>query len=83
MQSHSTTTTGAKWDLSWRHKQQKGHTQLYLLLSAFNPRCDHSAYRNVLESALTAGHSPCIEDRKGRNALFVLCERMACIPLGK
>ena len=79
---------GALWDLDWRHKQQRGQTQLYLLLSTFSPLpspdCDRSrsAYCFLLASALDAGLSPTREDKKGRSALFVLCERMACTTLG-
>jgi hypothetical protein len=68
------------------HKQQKGQTQLYLLLSSFvsSPQqADIDAYCFVLASALNAGQNPALEDRKGRNALFVLCDRMAQIPLGE
>ena len=79
-------TTGAKWDVDWTHKQQKGQTQLYLLLSSFASsaqQADTDAYCFVLASALNAGQNPALEDRKGRNALFVLCDRMAQIPLGE
>ena len=81
--------TGALWDLDWRHKQQRGQTQLYLLLSSFSPLpspdCDssRSAYYFLLASALSAGFSPTREDKKGRSALFLLCERMACVTLGQ
>ena len=79
-------TIGAKWDVDWMHKQQKGQTQLYLLLSSFAPsvqQADIDAYCFVLASALNAGQNPALEDRKGRNALFILCDRMAQIPLGE
>ena len=79
-------TIGAKWDVDWMHKQQKGQTQLYLLLSSFAPsvqQADIDAYCFVLASALNACQNPALEDRKGRNALFLLCDRMAQIPLGE
>ena len=41
------------------------------------------AYCYVLASALSNGLNPALEDRKGRNVLFVLCDRMACFPLGE
>lgn len=70
---------GAHWDNTWR--SPNGCSQLHLLLSAFPPsREDSATYRAVLKSALDFGLSPALEDDRGRNALFVLCEQMAMTP---
>jgi hypothetical protein len=71
---------GAVWDSNWNGIN--GSSQLYLLLSAFPPaREDISSYRYLLTSALEAGCSPMLEDEKGRNSLFILCEQMAGVSL--
>ncbi len=36
-------------------------------------------YRALLKSALEHGLSPAVEDERGRNALFVLCEQMSSV----
>jgi hypothetical protein len=70
--------SGAHWDSAWR--TPRGCTQLHLFLAAFPPtREDSSMYRALLKSALEHGVNPAMEDDRGRNALFVLCEQMCLI----
>ena len=70
---------GARWDPSYRSPH--GQTQLYLFLSAYPPaRDDNEVYHYLLRSALAQGLSPLVEDTRGRNALFVLCEQLAGLP---
>eukprot|EP01034_Spumella_vulgaris_P021576 gene21576-27614_t len=70
--------SGAHWDSAWR--TPRGCSQLHLFLAAFPPtREDSSMYRALLKSALEHGVNPAVEDDRGRNALFVLCEQMCLI----
>ena len=76
-------STGAQWDVEWRHK---GQTQLHLLISSFSPSPIQKymdAFCFTLSSALSAGHNPALQDRKGRNALFIMCERLSLFSAGE
>jgi hypothetical protein len=72
---------------TWGPSSRKGckDNQLHLLLGAFpstNPTVEEtSAYRFLLSSAL-ASLDPTSEDTSGRNAVFILCDRLANIPAG-
>jgi hypothetical protein len=70
---------GAKWDPLWRGHHKSN--QLYLILHAFPPaKEDIRSYRSLVHSAINdGGFNPCIEDEKGRNCFFVVCERMATV----
>ncbi len=70
---------GAKWDPLWRGHHKSN--QLYLILHAFPPaKEDIRSYRSLVFSAINeGGFNPCIEDEKGRNCFFVVCERMATV----
>ena len=71
---------GARWDPALRIGA-KHHSQLYLLVSGFPPaKEDSAAYRYIIESALAARCDPLLEDEKGRNMIFFLCEQMAFVP---
>ena len=41
------------------------------------------AFCFTLSSALSAGHNPALQDRKGRNALFIMCERLSLFSAGE
>jgi hypothetical protein len=70
---------GARWDPNWR--APGGISQLHLLLAAFPPyREESGTYRALLKSALEDALNPAIEDDRGRNSLFILCEAMASVP---
>lgn len=78
-------TSGATWESPSCSRQGRGHkdNQLHLLLQAFpskNPTAEETvAYRFLLSSALIS-LDPTAEDFKGRNGIFVLCNRLANIP---
>ena len=81
--SYSNSYTGAQWDVEWRHK---GQTQLHLLISSFSPSPIQKymdAFCFTLSSALSAGHNQALQDRKGRNALFIMCERLSLFSAGE
>jgi sulfur carrier protein ThiS len=71
---------GGKWESSWK-SSQNGCNQLHLLMASFPPsKEDSSTYRSLLKNALESSVNPCVEDDRGRNALFILCEQMAVTP---
>jgi len=74
-------SAGARWSPDARYTGEKS-TQLHLLFAAFPPAPeDVNRYCSLMRSALDAGLSPSSsEDTHKRNALFVLCSRMATVP---
>ncbi len=51
------------------------------MLAAFPPyREESGTYRALLKSALEDGLNPAVEDDRGRNSIFLLCEAMASVP---
>jgi hypothetical protein len=71
---------GGRWDANWK-SPQTGVNQLHLFVASFPPsREDTVIYRSLLKNALENGCNPNMEDDRGRNSLFILCEQLAVTP---
>lgn len=68
---------GAKWNPT-SQTPEKRDTQLHLLLSAYAPARDQmEEYLFLLDTALSTGVNPLLENKNGKNCIFVFCEAIS------